>query len=190
MKCTAANSIKDKDEIEIIKLCLKKQDSFNYDRHLLYFILGINTCLKPSELLKLEWNYIIDDDLKVKEYIAYHKYKFYLNNSCKTALYNYIFKYNSQCMKSKYVFGNKTPMNIATMNYVFEGVEKELSLSYNLSTMSLRKTFVYWQVVKYHYDYNRMSKLRRLLYDTQDSINNFCEYNINDDMIYINDINL
>ena len=81
---------------------------------------------------------------------------------------------------------------IQTINGVFGDIEKDLNLSYNLSTLSLHKTFINWQIVNYHYDYVKMSKLRYLIYQTSKSkdLNTYAEYNINDDMIYINDINL
>ena len=92
----------------------------------------------------------------------------------------------------QYIFGNDKPMVIQTVNKVLGDAEKELQLPYNLSALSLHKTFIYWQIINYHYDYIRMSKLKYLIYQTSKNkdINTYSEYNINDDMIYINDINL
>ena len=186
-----SNSIKSLEDIQSIKEYLQSKHNFNYNRHLLYFILGINTCLKPDNLLKLEWSQILNTNYTIKDFIVYNGYHFYLNKSCKDAIYNFMSQYDNY-KYYQYVFGNNKPLVIQTVNKVFGYAEKNLHLQYNLSALSLHKTFIYWQVVNYHYDYIKMSKLRYLIYQTSKSkdLNTYAEYNINDDMIYINDINL
>ena len=186
-----SNSIKDLNDIKRIKEYLQSKHSFNYDRHLLYFVLGINTCLKPKQLLKLEWKEILNINYTIKDFIVYNGYQFYLNKSCKEAIYNFMSRHDNH-KYYQYIFGDNEPLVIQTINKVFEDAEKELQLSYNLSASSLHKTFIYWQVVNYHYDYVKMSKLRYLMYKTYKTkdINTYAEYNINDNQIYINDINL
>lgn len=186
-----SNSIKDLNDIKRIKEYLRSKHSFAFDRHLLYFVLGINICLKPKDLLQLKWQEILDTNYIIKDFIIYNGYHFYLNRSCKEALYNFMSRYDNY-KYYQYIFGDNEPLVIQTINGVFGDIEKDLNLSYNLSTLSLHKTFIYWQVVNYHYDYVKMSKLRYLIYQTSKSkdLNTYAEYNINDDMIYINDINL
>ena len=186
-----SNSIKSLEDIQIIKEYLRSKHNFNYDRHLLYFVLGINTCLKPKQLLKLEWKEILNINYTIKDFIIYNGYHFYLNKSCKEAIYNFMSRYDNY-KYYQYIFGDNEPLVIQTINGVFGDAEKDLQLNYNLSTSSLHRTFVYWQIVNHHYDYVKMSKLRYLMhktYKTKD-INTYSEYNINDDQIYINDINL
>lgn len=186
-----SNSIKDLNDIKRIKEYLRSKHSFAFDRHLLYFILGINICLKPEQLLKLEWHTILDTRYTIRDFIIYNGYRFYLNKSCKDAIYNFINKYDNY-KYYQYIFGDNKSFVIQTINKVLGDVEKELQLDYNLSALSLHKTFIYWQIVNYYYDYNKMSKLRYLMYKTNKDkdINTYAEYNINDDLIYINDINL
>ena len=188
-----SNSIKNKDDIEIIKLCLMSmsRNDFICNRHVLYFILGINTCLKPKELLALEWITLLNDNYTIKNFINYNGYKFYLNTSCKQAILSFINKFDNHT-KYKYVFGDNKPITIQAINILYGKIEKELALDYNFSALSLHKTFVYWQIANAHFDYNKMSKLKNLLYinEKNKSINIYSEYNINDDIIYINDVNL
>ena len=186
-----SNSIKDLNDIKRIKEYLRSKHSFAFDRHLLYFILGINICLKPEQLLKLEWHTILDTRYTIRDFIIYNGYRFYLNKSCKDAIYNFINKYDNY-KYYQYIFGDNKSFVIQTINKVLGDAEKELQLDYNLSALSLHKTFIYWQIVNYYYDYNKMSKLRYLMYKTNKDkdINTYAEYNINDDLIYINDINL
>lgn len=191
MEHIKANSIKSLEDIQSIKEYLQSKHSFNFARHLLYFILGINTCLKPDSLLQLEWSQILNANYTITDFIIYKSYHFYLNKNCKEAIYNFMSQYDNY-KYYKYVFGDNRALVIQTINRVFGDIEKDLNLSYNLSALSLHKTFIYWQIVNYHYDYIKMSKLRYLMHKTykDKDINTYSEYNINDDLIYINDINL
>lgn len=186
-----SNSIKNLDDIKRIKEYLRSKHNFTFNRYLLYFILGINTCLKPKDLLQLEWKEILNTNYTIRDFIIYNGYRFYLNKNCKDAIYNFINKYDNY-KYYQYIFGDNKSFVIQTINKVLGDVEKELQLDYNLSALSLHKTFIYWQIVNYYYDYNKMSKLRYLMYKTNKDkdINTYAEYNINDDLIYINDINL
>ena len=187
-----ASPIKTHEEIERIKLIFMKEENKTNDRHLLYFILGTNICLKPLELINLKWIDIINIDTGIiKDYITYKQYKFYLNLSCKNAIRNYINKYNFYKV-NKYVFGVDVPISIAAINKTYRGIEKLLNLNYSLSSLSLHKTFVYWQIKNENSDYIKMSKLKELCKDTEisKSINHYAEFNFDNDYIYINNVNL
>ena len=179
--------IKEKDDIEIIKLCLKEVDDFFHDRYYLFFVLGINSCFRPQELLALEWKTILDENLLIRNFVNYNQYLFSFNYSCQTALFDYMSKYNNYHF-SKYVFGDSKPLSIETINRIFRMIRKDLSLDYDLSSLSLRKTFVYWQIKTCNHDYVKMSKLTQLLYPSCPNINQYCEYEINDDLRYINNV--
>ena len=197
-----ANTIKSREDIENIKQYLKdmKKDgrlTKSYDRHLLHFILGINTCYNVNELLNLRWSALYDDIYKdIRNYIEYGEYKFYLNHSCKTALYEYIDTYGIP-NNDEYIFAAKSnaqqPMTLETINVILRRIEKHLQLPYNLSAFSLRRTFVYWQIIYCKRDYNKIVKLKELLNIAtmnKSDINTFAEYEFNNDKIYINDVNL
>lgn len=197
-----ANTIKSREDIENIKQYLKdmKKDGHytkSCDLHLLHFILGINTCYNVNELLNLRWSALYDDIYKdIRNYIEYGEYKFYLNHSCKTALYEYIDTYGTP-NNDEYIFAAKSnakqPMTLETINVILRRIEKHLQLPYNLSAFSLRRTFVYWQIVYCKRDYNKIVKLKELLNIAtmnKSDINTFAEYEFDNDKIYINDVNL
>lgn len=192
-----ANAIQNKEDIERIKQYFIEQNNFVYDRHLLYFVLGINTCLKPRDLASLKWSDILISGDIIKDYIEYNGYKFYLNLSCKNAINNHIEKYND-VINDIYVFtgiGHKqNHIRYESMNKMYRILEKELRLNFEFSNLTLHKTFVYWQIYYCHRDYVKMSKLRLITKESiqakERDINVYADYNINDDMIYINDVNL
>lgn len=196
-----SSSIKNKDDIEKIKRYfvssgIKSSRVFEWDKQLLYFILGINTCYKTDELLNIKWSDIFDfRNASVYDYISYEKYKFYLNSNCKNALYDFIEKYNRQ-EKDIYIFtsrskGNK-PITSEAVNRIYRTIQNELELQFNFSMMSLRKTFAYWQIYYCNRDYIKMSKLKELLHTMTigNDINIFADYHIKNDYTYINDVNL
>lgn len=196
-----SSSIKEIQDIKRIKKYflssgLKSNRALEWDKHLLYFILGINTCYKSDELLCLKWSDILNcNNMSVNDYITYCDYKFYLNTSCKNILYYFIGKYNS-IKTDGYVFESRSkpykPITSEAVNKKYRTIQEELNLNFDFSTMSLRKTFAYWQIFYCHRDYVKMSKLKELLHTMNigNDINIFACYDINNDKVYINDINL
>ena len=187
-----SDTIKNKNEIDRIKKYLRDKNDFVNDRHLLYFILGINTCIRPKDLLTLKWDNLIDMDKNiVYDYIIYNGYHFSLNNTCKKYLYYYVKKYKEK-INFEYVFSvNGKPFSIQTINYKWNEIERSLNLDFNFTSQSLHRTFIYWQIKEYNYDYVKIEKLRRLIYKSkQDSLYIYSGYDINDDLYYINDVNL
>ena len=95
-----------------------------------------------------------------------------------------------------YVFTSRSkgdePITNEGINRVYRKIQKELNLTYNLSSMSLSKTFAYWQIYYCQRDFAKMSKLRELLHTMTigNDINIFSGYDIKNDNIYINDIDL
>lgn len=186
-----SNSIKSKETIDQIKQYFINKNSFAYDRHLLFFVLGINLCLKPKDLIVLAWNDIICGDI-VKDYIDYNSYMFYINSNCKDIIYWYINKYPF-VLNSDYIFAGSylnDTITYAAINKMYSRIQKELELNFEFSLISLHKTFVYWQLVSCHRDYVKMSKLRNIIRKEKDTVNDYAEYNVYDDGIYINDVNL
>ena len=193
--------IKCKDDIKKIKQYFISSGTsygrlLEWDKQLLYFVLGINTCYKTEELLNLKWSDIFNyDTMSVKDYIEYTGYKFYLNNNCKNAIFDFIEKYNKFNVDT-YVFASRSkvyePITNEGINRVYRKMQKELGLPFNFSTMSLRKTFAYWQIYYCQRDYIKMSKLRELLHTTtmSNDINIFSGFDFENDMIYTNEINL
>lgn len=192
-----ANAIRKREDIERIKQYFIEQNSFAYDRHLLYFVLGVNTCLKPKDLVSLRWSDILLDGNIIRDYIEYNGYRFYFNISCKNAITDYIEKY-SNAINDVYVFtgiGHKQDnARYESMNKIYRMLESKLQLDFEFSNLTLHKTFVYWQIYYCNRDYVKMSKLRLITKEStlakERDLNTYANYNINDDMIYINDVNL
>ena len=196
---SSQKTITNKEDIDRIKKYFIAQDTFAYDRHLLFFTIGINTPLKPKELSCLKWTDILYNNNIVKDYIAYNGYKFYLNRNCKNAIMNHIDKWSTHkfVANNKFVFeGNKnTHITYNATNKVYQQMCIDLGLNLELTNMSLHKTFIYWQIYYCNKDYVKMSKLyymtaRNTDYRREKDINAYAEYDIHDDMIYINDVNL
>ena len=57
--------IKDKSDIEKIKMYLENENIRNY----LLFTIGINTAIKSHLILNLKLKDIVDEEYKIKEYI-------------------------------------------------------------------------------------------------------------------------
>lgn len=182
-------TIRNKEDIRKIKQFFIDKNSFNFDRHLLYFTLGINTCLKPDELINLKWQNLINNNGIVNDYILFNGYRFYLNRNCKDIIYWYIKSY-------RYVLDSENVFNMTyyATNKLYRQIAKELDLNIEFSNLTLHKTFIYWQLYYEHRDYIKMSKLRLLVKEGKSNrnrdINTYSEYYIDDDMIYINNVNL
>lgn len=190
-------TITNKKDIKRIKEYFISQNNFTYDRHLLYFTLGINTPLKPEELAKIRWSDLVFNN-HVLDFIEYNGYKFYLNNSCKNIIIQYIRKY-IDIVNNEFVFegiGHKQDnIRYESVNKMYRIIRNTLNLDFDLSNLSLHKTFVYWQIYYCNSDYIKMTKLYYLTARNTEArrnkdINSYAEYIIDDDMIYINDVNL
>lgn len=192
-----ANAIRKREDIERIKQYFIEQNNFAYDRHLLYFVLGVNTCLKPRDLSAFKWSDVLLDGNMIRDYIEYNGYKFYFNTSCKNAIADYIEKYND-IIENIYIFegigSKKDNITYQATNKVYSKIQDILHLGFEFSNISLHKTFVYWQIYYCHRDYVRMTKLRLITKESElakeRDINTYANFDIHDDMIYINDINL
>lgn len=190
-------TITNREDIKRIKEYFINQNNFAYDRHLLYFTLGINTPLKPDELSKIKWSDLIFNN-HVQDFLEYNGYKFYLNNSCKRVIIQYIRRY-VDIINNEFVFEgighNQNNMTYAATNKMYRIIKDTLNLDFEFSNLSLHKTFVYWQIYYCNSDYVKMTKLyyltaRNTEHRRNKDINSYAEYDINDNMIYINDVNL
>lgn len=131
--------IRDKSKIEIVKRILKEHGSRDY----LLFLLGINSGLRISDILKLKVS-----DVKDKEYIELNeqktgKYKrFPITNSFKEALEELIigkksdeWLFSSQC-------GGKPITRIQAYRIICNAC-LEAGITTRIGTHTLRKTFGY-----------------------------------------------
>lgn len=184
--------ITDKNDIELIRMYMSEYVRHTFRNHLLYFNLAINTGLKTKILLSYKWNDILNLDMTVKDYLQYNNYKLYLNNTCKRAIYDNLNMLNNIDFNN-YVFGNRKnkPIISSTINKVYRDIHKDLNIgNLCLNTGSLYKTFIYWQIYYNCRDYIKLAKLQDMLYPTSTNLWKISNYNIDNDYIYINDVNL
>lgn len=184
--------ITDKNDIELIRIYMSEYVRHTFSNHLLYFNLAINTGLKTKILLSYKWNDILNLDMTVKDYLQYNNYKLYLNNTCKRAIYDNLNMLNNIDFNN-YVFGNRKnkPIISSTINKVYRDIHKDLNIgNLCLNTGSLYKTFIYWQIYYNCRDYIKLAKLQDMLYPTSTNLWKISNYNIDNDYIYINDVNL
>lgn len=184
--------ITNKNDIELIRMYMSEYIRSTFSNHLLYFNLSINTGLKTKILLSYKWNDILNLDMTVKDYIQYNNYKLYLNNSCKNAIYESLDMLNNINFND-YIFGNRKdkPITSSTINKVYRDIHKDLNIGdLCLNTGSLYKTFIYWQIYYNRRDYIKLAKLQDMLYPTSTNLWKISNYNIDNDYIYINDVNL
>lgn len=182
----------DKNDIELIRMYMSEYTKPTLSNHLLYFNLAINTGLKTKMLLSYKWNDILNLDMTVKDYLQYNNYKLYLNNTCKRAIYDNLNMLNNIDFNN-YVFGNRRnkPIISSTINKVYRDIHKDLNIgNLCLNTGTLYKTFIYWQIYYNRRDYIKLAKLQDMLYPTSTNLWKISNYNIDNDYIYINDVNL
>ena len=190
----ASTPLTDKNDIELIRMYLSEYVKPTFSNHLLYFNLAINTGLRVRVLLSYKWNNLLNSDMTVKDYIQYNNYKLYLNNTCKRAIYDSLDMLNGIDLNN-YVFGNRADKSITSgcINNVCRDIHKNLNIGdLCLNTGSFVKTFIYWQIYYNRRDYIKLAKLQDMLYPKSSNYNlcKIANYNIDNDYIYINDVNL
>ena len=184
------NSIKTLEEIEILRNWFKSHNDKSHDFHLLYFDLGINTCYTTDELQKLKWSEILNSDGTVVDYIIYNGYKFFVNNKCKQSIIDYRTKYIVE-INSDYIFYTRNKaISYQGINKMLRIATKECDLPYNITALSLRKTFAYWQIDMYKYDYKKLCQLQDILGNTRCNLKttfDYAEYPLDNSYMYINE---
>lgn len=185
-----ADSIRSKEYINLLKAYFQTLKPIIGEKQLLYFILGINLGLKSKDLLSLQWCDILNNDYTIKDYIERNEYKLYLNKACKEAIQHNI-EISNDYQLYVYVFGyNQRQMNIATFNGWYISFTKKYNLAIHITTESLRKTFIYWQIKEHGNDPIKMYKLQDMIYRDKNNIYDISQYIIENDYNYFNDINL
>lgn len=143
--------IRDKNKLEEMKEELKKKGTRDY----LLFYTGINTGLRISDLVKLNYNDVRNPDGSMKTHIKIIEQKtkktkmFPLCNGLLIAME----KYTRTMKQGEYLFKSQKGFNqpiTTTQAYriIVEAGEK-IGLT-NLGTHTMRKTFGYWHYQQYH----------------------------------------
>ncbi|WP_174615893.1 tyrosine-type recombinase/integrase [Virgibacillus ihumii] len=137
--------IKRLDDIKAIKKILKKHSQ----RDLLFFVLGINTGMRISDLLSLKVSDVWDDK-KIRNFVcimdshAGEEKAFYLNKSVERELKNYLSSVDLD--QQDYLFKSKKnnyPITRQQAYRIVNQAAKEAGMSEKIGTHTLRKTFGY-----------------------------------------------
>lgn len=135
--------IRDLDKIRSIKRSLKKRSLRDY----LLFTLGINTGLRVSQLLELKIKYVLDESLKIKDFlfISENEPAIYLNDSAKRAIRMYIDeKENFQLEEYLFISSKKgQPITRQQAYRIIRKAATDVGIHDHIGTHTLRKTFGY-----------------------------------------------
>lgn len=133
-------------------------------RNDLLFVVGVNVGLRAGDLLKLTWGQVFPDNysevanaIRIKEEKTGKWRTFYLNESCKKAILKYFKQYirNGEIPgRDEYIFKSRKGnghLEVRPAGNILKKAAKEVGITFNVGTHSLRKTFGYWQL-KAHQD--------------------------------------
>lgn len=137
--------IKNLDDIKAIKKILKRHSQ----RDLLFFVLGINTGLRISDLLSLRVQDVWDGTktrkfLLIKDFHTGIEKAFYLNRSVERELKTYLALVDLD--QEDYLFKSKKNKNPITRQQAYRIVNqaaKDAGMTGKIGTHTLRKTFGY-----------------------------------------------
>lgn len=138
--------IKDKKQIEMMKLYLKEKSKRDY----LMFVVGISSALRISDILKLNVKDVWDGK-KTKEFIYLNeektgKYKrFPITENLQKAIKDYIKEYNPQ--EDDYLFTSRKgdkPITRQHAALILSRAGDFVGIKEPISTHSMRKTWGYW----------------------------------------------
>lgn len=143
--------IRDKEKIEEMKEELKKKGT----RDFLLFYTGINTGLRISDIVKLNYNDIRNQDGTMKQYITIVEKK--TNKIKKFPLCNGLFvemeKYTKNMTQGEYLFksrkGENKPITITQAYRIIVEAGTKVGLT-DIGTHTMRKTFGYWNYQQFH----------------------------------------
>ena len=133
-------------------------------RNDLLFVVGVNVGLRAGDLLKLTWGQAFPDNysevanaIRIKEEKTGKWRTFYLNGSCKKTILKYFKQYirNGEIPgRDEYIFKSRKGnghLEVRPAGNILKKAAKEVGITFNVGTHSLRKTFGYWQL-KAHQD--------------------------------------
>lgn len=166
---------------DIDRICKYLKEGKRYRDYLL-FVIGINFGLRISDLRKLRFSNLINDNLvfkdrfpvfeqktrntrkkKINRYITINEavieaVTLYLENTSGVSLSDYMFKSKSNNGSNK-----NEPISVRSVNRILDKLAEELDLDMKVSTHTLRKTFCYHQMLMSHNDPRKLMLLQKML---------------------------
>lgn len=141
-------AIKDRKQIDKVKAVLRKNSFRDY----LLFVMGINTGLRISDLLNLTFKDVLDDagaisdTIKVKEKKTGKTKTFFVNETVKKALHEYM--KDVDVTPLGYLFpsrkGDNQPITRIQAYRIINDACGLAKIKGSIGTHTLRKTFGYW----------------------------------------------
>lgn len=177
--------IRDRKKIAQIKNVLRGQQRY---RDLLLFTIGINTALRISDLLQLQLSQFLDETGKIKskfwikEQKRGKRHEIAINQSMKEALLEYLDTYPYRAKTTdNFLFFNPRTLNPLKRGQAWKFITaicKEVGLSGNYGTHSLRKTWGYHArmqgvdlaLIMYKLNHNSIAYTKRYLGITDDEL--------------------
>ncbi len=139
--------IRNEKDIKAIKQMLSSRP-----RDLALFVLGINTNLRASDLLRIHVGQVRDlkpmEELEIKEKKTGKARRFSLNKACVDAVNQYL---ASKPMEDEELLftGQRGPLTVPSVNRLAKGWCHAINLKGNYGSHTLRKTFGYHQRVRF-----------------------------------------
>ncbi|MGV8981146.1 site-specific integrase [Clostridium sp.] len=140
--------IKSKREIQAVKNYLSGKNLRDYT----IFVVGINSALRVSDVVKLKWEDVFYEIGELKKEIRLIEKKtrkqkvFPINQSMKKALLEY-FEYIDKPSDDDYIFksrqGGNSPLSVKMAWRIFKDIQDNVKLSTHIGTHSMRKTFCF-----------------------------------------------
>lgn len=140
--------IKSKKEIQAVKNYLFGKNLRDYT----IFVVGINSALRVSDVVKLKWEDVFYEIGELKKEIRLIEKKtskqkvFPINQSMKKALLEY-FEYIDKPSDNEYIFksrqGGNSPLGVKMAWRIFKDIQDNVKLSTHIGTHSMRKTFCF-----------------------------------------------
>jgi site-specific recombinase XerD len=140
--------IKSKREIQAVKNYLSGKNLRDYT----IFVVGINSALRVSDVVKLKWQDVFYEIGELKKEIRLIEKKtskqkvFPINQSMKKALLEY-FEYIDKPSDDEYIFksrqGGNSPLSVKMAWRIFKDIQDNVKLSTHIGTHSMRKTFCF-----------------------------------------------
>ena len=172
-----ADPIKSLDDINRISSYLVTNERY---RDNMLFICGINFGLRISDLLRLRFCNLIDDDMTFKDEFPILEKKtsntrkvkknrwLTINDAVVEAVTLYL--QHVSCKLDDFMFRSESPngksknvaMSRMAVHSILEGIQKDLGLDLHLSSHSLRKTFGYHQMAMSGNDSRKLILLQRM----------------------------
>ena len=177
----AAEPIKNLEDIN--RICEYLVNEGRYRDNML-FIVGINFGLRASDLRKIRFSNLINDNFTFRTSFAVFEQKtrntrkrkrnryitinnavieavvLYLQHTPKICLSDYMFRSVANRNKLK---NQNEPLTVNSIDRILKRVAKELDLNVKVSTHTLRKTFCYHQMVMSHHNSRKLLLLQKML---------------------------